>query len=283
MALETGLPLDQTDQKTSWPTLLANFVGRVDGAAALLSTEHDRPAVSRTRKGHVVVRSGTLWGQTILNAAFDRLSEVVTVFNDPAHSKVRSEAIDSAVFRTLAGLTPTQHELLQLRERDRTAAVRQLVRQLAVARQQVRLAAETAVKAEPVDEARESAEAAQAQLLERSGGTLSLTEAADKLAISRQAMHKKVHAGNALGMMQNGLIVVPKLQFEDDNGKSAIYAGIDRVTKAFKDSKAGPFSALQFLTDVAPGLAERPIDALKKGKVEAVEQAARAYLSLDEG
>ena len=62
-----------------------------------------------------------------------------------------------------------------------------------------------------------------------------------------------------------------------------IVAGIERVLRPFLDSRAGAWSALQFLLDQDPNLGRRPIDAVKAGDIVAVEHAAGAYLGLDEG
>ena len=112
---------------------------------------------------------------------------------------------------------------------------------------------------------------------------MSLTEAANALGVTRQNLHKRIYAGSALGMMLNGRIVVPRLQFVSATGKTVIIAGIDRVVRPFLDSKAGAWSALQFLLDQDPNLGRRPIDVVNAGDIVAVEHAARAYLSLDEG
>jgi hypothetical protein len=40
------------------------------------------------------------------------------------------------------------------------------------------------------------------EVLQESGGGISLTEAAEKLGISRQALHKNIKSGRALGLMK---------------------------------------------------------------------------------
>jgi hypothetical protein len=84
-------------------------------------------------------------------------------------------------------------------------------------------------------------------------------------------------------MMLDGRIAVPRLQLASIDGKVAITAGIERVVRPFLESKAGTWSALQFMVDHDPNLGKPPIDALRAGNVAGVEHAARAYLGLDEG
>ena len=119
-------------------------------------------------------------------------------------------------------------------------------------------------------------------LLERAGGSVSLTQATKLLGVSRQALHKRIAAGTALGMMIGKEIAVPKLQFSEKGGRREILPGVGTVTKLFKDSEAGPWMALQFLADPDPNLGKSPIEALRAGDERLVEQAARAYLQLDE-
>src|SRR5262249_58067442 len=93
------------------------------------------------------------------------------------------------------------------------------------------------------------AAAARQTLIEAAGGALSLTEAATALGVTRQNLHKRIYAGSALGMMLDGRIVVPQLQLVAADGKTEIIRGIERVVRPFLQSKAGAWSALQFLLD----------------------------------
>ena len=112
---------------------------------------------------------------------------------------------------------------------------------------------------------------------------MSLTEAANALGVTRQNLHKRIHAGSTLGMMLDGRIALPRIQLVSAAGKTVIVAGIERVLRPFLESKAGAWSALQFLLDQDPNLGRRPIDALKAGDIVGAEHAARACLGLDEG
>jgi len=121
-----------------------------------------------------------------------------------------------------------------------------------------------------------------ATLLEAAGGGFSLAEAAEALAISRQAMHEQISTGWVLGMVHDDQIVVPRLQFRPGDGRSEILLGIGRVVRLFEETKAGPWAALQFLIEPDPNIGTAPIAALRDGRVEAVAHAARAFLRIDE-
>ncbi len=119
-------------------------------------------------------------------------------------------------------------------------------------------------------------------LLRQAGGSHGLAEAASLLGISRQAMHKRINADSALGMMLDKQIVLPKLQFVAREGGLEIVPGLRDVLAVFREGKASGWPALQFLAAGDPNLdGKRPIDELKAGEVEDVVQAARVHLDLD--
>jgi hypothetical protein len=196
------------------------------------------------------------------------------------------------VFVTLSEMTPADRLLVDLSRRDWAAGVKSLGSQLALLRCQFEEIAAleedlgTETEGAPED-AKDSVGRAFGQthdaLLEQAGGAYSLTEAAKMLRISRQAMHKRIAGGTALGMMGEGNeIIVPRLQFTVGDDKPKVLFGIDAVTKQFNEAAAGPWMALQYLIDSDPNLGRSPIEALQAGEREAVVQAARAYLHLDE-
>jgi hypothetical protein len=257
---------------------LANVVANVHIAATILSADH-YIAPSRPRGQVVKAGQGTLWGHKILNTAAERLYEIKAVTARPGSSPPKPT--DKVAFVQLASLAPAmaQEGLLVLHDQNRPQAWQELVRQVELLLQQIAATLDVALEANPVA-AKANPKAALDRLLKNAGGALTVTEAARKLGITRQALHKKVHLGNALGMMLGDVIVLPKIQFDR---RAGVLPGIDTVAKPFLETGAGPYSALQFLVEVDPNLGQRPIDALKEGKVEAVSQAARAYLSMDEG
>ncbi|MFC7738710.1 hypothetical protein ACFQX4_23545 [Roseomonas sp. GCM10028921] len=120
-------------------------------------------------------------------------------------------------------------------------------------------------------------------LLDRAGGGMSLTEAAAKLGITRRALHGRVMEGSVLGVMVGDEAVIPTFQFAEAEPEPSILAGVDGLTKVFREAKAGSWTTLQFLVDHDPNLGGPPIEALRAGRAAAVLHAARAHLHLDEG
>ena len=115
--------------------------------------------------------------------------------------KSRSASIDLEAFDTLASLTLAPDELHILHQQDKAEALRELVKQLEIAWERVATTATLVSKLESAVPWTEASDDILTTLLEKAGGTLGLTEASERLGISRQALHKKVYAGNALGMM----------------------------------------------------------------------------------
>ncbi len=123
-------------------------------------------------------------------------------------------------------------------------------------------------------------------LLTGAGGGLSLTEAAEKLGMSRQALHKRVKEGSVLGMMRGSKIAIPSVQFVLHKGVIGLTPGMQEVVQVFDLAEASRWDCLQFLLDTDPNLDMLPVDALQKGHpagVAGVVRAARAYLGIGEG
>ncbi|MBN9560401.1 MAG: hypothetical protein J0H14_06660 [Alphaproteobacteria bacterium] len=267
---------------------VVRFVSQVEGAAALLTAAHADdgvrlPSVERAfRRRDQGLRRG--WYTLAVQASSMRLRDIMTVLRQhPAHGS--AAAAELAAFRMLSKLTPADSALTILLSQDRGRAFQELGKQMDLVRQQLEATAALVDTAEPGTEnpVQRGFPAVRDALLERAGGALSLTEAANALGISRQGLHKRISSGSALGMMRDGEIVVPRLQFSAAPGKRSILRGIDQVTKVFRQAEAGAWSELQFLLDPDPNLGRAPIDALKDGAIEAVVHAARAYVQLTEG
>ena len=267
------------------------LICHVEGAAAFLKVAHagDRvkiepadDAMGRTSAGH------RGWYASVLTKAAAQLDQIIVVFDQhPVRGPGAGAEIEA--FRVLADLTTAGPQLQALVRRNRTLAVKELAKHLDLVRQQFEAtAALEDTLADPENPGADSSsggatfEGASKELLERAGGALSLTQATKLLGVSRQALHKRIAAGTALGMMIGNEIAVPKLQFSEMGGRHEIVPGVGCVTKLFKDSEAGPWMALQFLVDPDPNLGKSPIEALRAGDERLVEQAARAYLHLDE-
>lgn len=267
------------------------LICHVEGAAAFLKVAHagDRVTIEPTSVAAEHTLAGHRgWYASVLIKAAAQLHQIIVVFDQhPVRGPGAGAEIEA--FRVLANLTTAGPQLQALVRRNRTLAVRELAKHLDLVRQQFEATAaleDTLADAEsPGDDSPNGGatfERSSEALLERAGGSLSLTQAANLLGVSRQALHKRIAAGTALGMMVGNEIAVPKLQLSEKGGRHEILPGLGSVTKLFKEAEAGPWMALQFLVDPDPNLGKSPIEALRAGDERLVEQAARAYLRLDE-
>jgi hypothetical protein len=199
----------------------------------------------------------------------------------------RSERLATDAFVLLSDLTPARTELLRLCRYDRPRAFSELAKHIDLAADQFRLSADLLAEVEAASRQRELlsekrfSEVSQA-LLERAGGGISLTEGARLLGTSRQALHKRVKLGTALGLMQGAELTLPRFQFVGDEDRLKVVDGLGRVVKLFDNAKAGRWSALQFLVETDPNLGDTPRRALAEGRVQDVVNAAAAYLDMDE-
>jgi hypothetical protein len=269
------------------------LICHVEGAVAFLKVAHagDRVRIELTDdvvgRAHAGHRG---WYSSVLTKAAAQLHRIIVVFDKhPARGPDAGAEIEA--FRVLADLTTAGPQLQVLIRRNRALAIKELATHLDLVRQQFEATAalEDTLAAPDTPEGDNSTrsqgdafEGVSSALLERAGGALSLTQATKLLGVSRQALHKRIAAGTALGMMIGSEIAVPKLQFSETGGRQEILPGIGPVTKLFKDTQAGPWMALQFLVDPDPNLGKSPIEALRAGEDRVVEQAARAYLHRDE-
>jgi hypothetical protein len=200
----------------------------------------------------------------------------------------RAESLAISAFVLLSDLTPARTELLRLCRYDRPRAFTELAKHLELVTNQFELSAHLLAEIEAGDQPSVFAGDqrfvdSSAALLERSGGGVSLTEGAKLLGMTRQALHKRIKSGSALGMMHGPELVLPRVQFVSADGVTRLVGGLSEVVTLFDESRAGGWSALQFLVDPDPNLGDAPIRLLSRGDVAAVVSAARAYLSLDEG
>lgn len=267
------------------------LICHVEGAAAFLKVAHAGDRVKIEPAEDTVGRASAAhrgWYSSVLTKAAAQLRQIIIVFDQhPARGPRAGAEIEA--FRVLADLTTAGPQLQALVRRNRILAVKELAKHLDLVRQQFEATAaleDTLADAEALEgdlpHSGASFEGINEALLERAGGSVSLTQATKLLGVSRQALHKRIAAGTALGMMIGKEIAVPKLQFSEKGGRREILPGVGTVTKLFKDSEAGPWMALQFLADPDPNLGKSPIEALRAGDERLVEQAARAYLQLDE-
>ncbi|MBY3036980.1 hypothetical protein HFN66_29280 [Rhizobium laguerreae] len=106
-----------------------------------------------------------------------------------------------------------------------------------------------------------------------------MTAAADRLGVSRQALHKRAKNGSALALMQGNELVLPMAQWVSTGTSLAWIDGLPKVIRLFET--AGGWSALQFLIEQDPNLGTTPRLALINGRVDDVIAAAEAYLGIE--
>jgi hypothetical protein len=277
---------------------IAGFVCRVDMAAVMLSRayrgsdldvasgQHSRPSARVEAQSH-----SWTWEGDIVDTCLRRLEEVLTCLRTRAEQApdVPPRDAERAAWYLLADLTPIGADLDELLDRDVHRGIWALIEGLDLTVQRfeqvARVIKEVTEPSErdPLAPAKERFEALRDELLERSGGAVSLAEAARVLGVTKQALHKRIKKGTALGLMSEGALLVPRVQFEpapEREGQWRVVDGLGGVVSLFDETKAGRWAALQFLVDVDPNLAEPPIEALKAGKHAEVAHAARVCLNL---
>jgi hypothetical protein len=275
---------------------VTHFVRQVEGAAAFLEAAHlgGKTRIPALNKPARMLSGETKqsWYSFVVTAAVKRLHDIMTVFTKhPAEGA--GAAAEFEAFKMLADLTPAGPQLLTLAGRDRRLAFEELAKYMEFVEREFELTAALEERlaataggptTEPAAEASGAADFGRVReaLLKRAGGAFSLTEAAAALHVTRQALHKRISSGSALGMMVENEIAVPKLQIIGHHGAARILNGVDAVTKLFRRAEAGPWMALQFLVDPDPNLGQAPIAALRAACVQPVIEAARAHLRLDE-
>lgn len=103
--------------------------------------------------------------------------------------------------------------------------------------------------------------------------SLSASQVAKMLGVSRQTPHDRVKAGLLLGVLDNNVMKFPAWQF-DASGPNGVVQGLPDVLAALN---CGPFAQISWLAspnNIFDGL--RPIEALKKGLVAEVLHEAQA-------
>jgi hypothetical protein len=272
--------------------LVCSFNARIHNAAVLMSAAFHEAAVSdfevpKFRQPQVRgSKAKQSWYIHIVHDCLTRSREVRNALVHHWTPTPRAERLAIDAFVILSDLTPARTELLRLCQYDRPRAFMELAKHIDLATDQFRLSADLLAEVEaasqqiePSDEQR-FADISNA-LLDRAGGGVSLTEGATLLKTSRQALHKRVKLGSALGMMQGTELTLPRFQFVAEGEKTAVVPGLAKIVKLFDSSGAGRWSALQFLVDTDPNLADAPRHALAEGRIDDVVHAARAYLGAD--
>jgi len=279
---------------------IGRFVSQVEGAAVYLTIAHSGEkvrsapvkALGRNASAGGVLGRGHGWHRSLVSMSASRLQGLVVVFMKyPVEGQGAQAELEA--FKMLLELTPAGPPLLALASLDKKRAYGELAKHMKLVCLQFKAAAALAdslTSLEPASSPTATTDkpacadftAIRDVLLDRAGGALTLTKAANRLGVSRQALHKRISAGSALGMMIDDKIVVPSLQIVTISDRPAILIGIGDVTKLFKSTEAGPWAALQFLVDPDPNLGLAPVEALRQGNVKPVLAAARAHLRCDE-
>jgi hypothetical protein len=272
---------------------VARFGHRVECASYHLYVAFEKASVDdfELSPAHDVVKPArgiSVWYCSLVNTTFNRYRDLRRALLHKWTPPAEVEPLTSNAFRMLCEITPADSQLRNLLAHDRPRAFHELARHLDIVAEQLKAAIELATDLRTVASDETSREeqarlqAVQAEILRKAGEALSLTEAAHQLEVSRQALHKRIRSGSALGLMRGSELVVPTAQFVDKDNKIKIVDDLNAVVTLFDKSGAGRWSALQFLVEVDPLLGKVPLDALKEGEVDAVVRAVRAFLSLDE-
>jgi hypothetical protein len=119
-------------------------------------------------------------------------------------------------------------------------------------------------------------------LMERAGGAWSLAEAAEHCGVTRQAMHARLKAGTAFGLMQGREYRLPRAQFVEADGRATPLPGLVPVIGLFRAWSTAGAPLLEFLVSPSPHLDVTPLEALRAGRAEAVLAAARTRLDLED-
>lgn len=190
-------------------------------------------------------------------------------------------------FMTLAQDAPSARHLVRILDTDRDRAFRELARHILHKGMLISQSAYLLAQ----DEATQGLEAAFADdvdkvlgaLLKESGGALTLTEAADRMRMTKAGVHKKIKKAQALGVMRERRLMLPACQFvELPDGAYGIVQGLAEVLRLFAEGKEGPVSTLQWLLTPHPNLDATPMATLHAQNSNAVRRAAQTYLQLDE-
>ncbi|WP_261339049.1 hypothetical protein [Rhizobium leguminosarum] len=263
---------------------LTLFFSRIDQGALLLSAALTEGSMGHFRPHHdrVRVNRSRSWMDSLVISCRDRSAEVREALKFEWEPTGRAAELALDAFKTLSELTQTSWELQRLCQADRPRAFHELARHLELATQQFELNARLVAEIEGFEApspASERLNDVQTDLLTRAGGGLSLTAAADRLRVSRQALHKRAKNGSALALMQKNELVLPMAQWVSTGKFLTWIDGLPKVIKLF--GTAGGWSALQFLIEQDPNLGTTPRLALIDGRIDEVVAAAEAYLGIE--
>jgi hypothetical protein len=120
--------------------------------------------------------------------------------------------------------------------------------------------------------ARQSGREAWMKLLEAEGGTLTSEQVAERLGRSRQAVHQRQRKGQLLAVAGPRGVLYPVWQFSG----GSVLEGLADILEALGDTPA-PMAVQFFLTGRGALEGDRPLDALRAGRVDDVKRAAAEF------
>lgn len=109
-----------------------------------------------------------------------------------------------------------------------------------------------------------------AQLLRDS---ISASEAAKLLSVSRETVHERVRSSKMIGILENGVLRIPLCQF-DASGPNGVLDGVPRILAELKVPDLEKLGWLSYPNQYLEG--RTPIQALKDGDIDVVIMQGRA-------
>jgi hypothetical protein len=117
------------------------------------------------------------------------------------------------------------------------------------------------------------------ELLDACGGAVDVAEAARMLGTDADAVQAMIRVGTLLPVRLRGKILLPRLQFIVDGGRTAVMQGIPEIVASAARYAAEGWHVLQWLVLSSSALGGRtPMQALEAGEVAAVIAAAEVEI-----
>ena len=130
---------------------------------------------------------------------------------------------------------------------------------------------------DPLRDAKARAAKKFAELLAAEGGPVGVETAAKLLRLTRAAVDKRRKNGTPIGIEDGGrAILYPRWQFTE----TGLLPGLDHALRAM--SIRDPWMRMQFFLSKTIDLGSRPLDTLRKGRLDDVIRAASRFGRLGE-
>ncbi|MBS0363669.1 MAG: hypothetical protein JSR98_20025 [Proteobacteria bacterium] len=278
---ETGDASRTTDIR-----FLARLNGRVNEAAILVSVALANSGIADfhpTAMSTPSVAGVSSWPRAVVEGSLQRLGELRNAFQQPWLPVGDQDGLIREAFVLLAGLTPTPALLIDFFDSDPDDARQALDAYLAILEGQVRLVARLAARDDRKMPTVASA-AVPSDVLAEAGELLSLSQAAKRLGLTRQALHTRVKKRQVLALMQRKNLLLPAFQFVSHGSQIAVVEGLKDVIAPFlKSGGADAVAALRFLQTYHTELGATPANALRQGRRTEVVRAAVRTAAGDDG